>query len=1649
MNQSAFLLDQARKLLNSPQKPSASKINRRHFVRILGIGTLSVTPALSTVKSMVSDDFQTEINDNDIRFWRHGNLSWVLNNHFFDSQVKIRVSEHDRAYLFSINKLTLSGIGLKFSMTGKIFQLGNQWIIQANSPEINWSSEIDFLDFLDGYKSLEGKALINEEILSDGKLKIQGDVNLQINNNWEITCNGHESVTLKKGKNTYKTNSITLVPVIGAELPFLSKKINGTHIKLINFQDFNSFINSYKYQQNSILKNTKENHTLQLVSGEAQSEKIQILWSENHQSALYFKNELHENIPLEEFFIFQDLVHPKKPFYINAQLAKKGVWLSHAMGSFRLKPHSDKIDLEIFGSHQTILDQNFETELKSFNPKIENAWTSTAQFDNSETVKISNGSKLSAAAIALKESYFNSPPQEPVKKIKRTVTPKVTTQVKDTVPPKTTIRKPKIEAKKPNIEVVKPPSEITIKPGRKLDFIPLTPTTIKLVRPDDLIWLEITFKDFKFENKNGKTFVTPTSASKAGTVTYKFPTQHTLEEAYFETGNMDDNNAGSSDPINLPAKHIRAHRSRLVYSYPAGGRGFELSIHELLDWSKFTLKVHPRAYITLPAIIPDRKIRIPSLKDNQAKLINKDVINKKTPDNTIYRTKVVQKSKYKVQEDKVYEQDVVKAIVTPSLANTLEPNFKITSLIQDLSMGPIPETHTSIEAPALMYISPNQINDFSHKIDLEYTENEEKPTLVKPNTRIKSIKPVKAISTPRLSLTSNKGQVTELWHTALGIKTKDNKVVASGLDRLKTIRALWAFDAAENYKGCAYIDEPFQASLDANDRHKLVHTTSNYTISGFKPFPVPVKKLMLTGLGSYLDWHGFFDVPNPIDTDLNIIEWEHFATLGRDHYVKVVREGYLFPLGHRAALVKVTERKFDQGTKAAVNKMRNYIVILEKEKLYERNDPKGDFIKFPFQAVRIENNKTPNIEKPDNIPLNSGSGMMRVAIPKLRIDDECSQKPKPGRTNSYNFYINVNGKPFGFDITATDKEGVEQRFNMPLAFVENSTGRRKNLVEGMSNDYNSKTNLNKISFNGQNVAYAESLIEGDTALETQDFTFGGQYYPASGEGDLKFHPFMQEAGVHIIAVEEITGKRSISKIKLEDDNNKGMVFASVAEAAVDFTGSGDKSGGFITPNMSITGLSKLQGPIGGNINNMMDLNFIPEDFFNVLGNLPLPKIFGAIDIVSLLLGNVNMDNDFSSIINKLKQAKESIDTIKNDIKLLAQEAKETGKDLKQQIEQKKTELKSKAQELLDTINSQMPKAPNLKTWLTPEAFYAEYKWKPEFLQSVNLPGLAVKIDKPKEAMTITTTMTKYLDGLSFPKLDTTATIGKFSLVIAESIGVNFNQMKFITGSSKKTDVKVDMDMSKPVEFMGALSFVNNLQSVIPSTGFSDDGPYINLTGQGVRAGFNMSVPDLEVGVFALSNMTLGAYVDLPFTGGELTMGFNFCNRENPFLLTVSGFGGGGYFLMVTTLGDLKSVEAAFEFGASVSLNLGVASGGVTVMGGFYFKYELISEDNKELNLTGYIRINGRLSVLGLISVTVEFYLALEATFVTKQINGHSVDKVEKMQGVARLKVKVEVLFFSKTVTVTVKREFAGADADPTFAEMVQTEDWNNYCLAFA
>ena len=143
----------------------------------------------------------------------------------------------------------------------------------------------------------------------------------------------------------------------------------------------------------------------------------------------------------------------------------------------------------------------------------------------------------------------------------------------------------------------------------------------------------------------------------------------------------------------------------------------------------------------------------------------------------------------------------------------------------------------------------------------------------------------------------------------------------------------------------------------------------------------------------------------------------------------------------------------------------------------------------------------------------------------------------------------------------------------------------------------------------------------------------------------------------------------------------------------------------------------------------------------------------------------------------------------------------------------------------------------------------------------------------------------------------------------------------------------------------------------------------------------MTLPPAAVGVFSLENISLSAGLDLPLLTGKPLVDFSFAERAHPFLLTVSLLGGGGFLHVQLDTEGMKMLEAAFEFGANASINLGVASGGVHIMAGIYFSMQIDAGKTKA-TLHGYLRMGGELSVLGIISVSLEFVLSASPTTAT-------------------------------------------------------------------
>jgi hypothetical protein len=289
-----------------------------------------------------------------------------------------------------------------------------------------------------------------------------------------------------------------------------------------------------------------------------------------------------------------------------------------------------------------------------------------------------------------------------------------------------------------------------------------------------------------------------------------------------------------------------------------------------------------------------------------------------------------------------------------------------------------------------------------------------------------------------------------------------------------------------------------------------------------------------------------------------------------------------------------------------------------------------------------------------------------------------------------------------------------------------------------------------------------------------------------------------------------------------------------------------------------------------------------------------------------------------------------------------------------------------------------------------------------------------------------------------PSVDVLAELRRFDLTLfgkASLMAMHFERLAFQGGSSRKPEVDV---VFGGIEFLGPLSFIETLRQLIPVDGFSDP-PFLEASSEGVRAGFTLALPNVAVGVFALSNISLGADCNVPFLGKHVSIGFNFCTRERPFSLTVMFVGGGGFVGIRAAPDGLELLEMSLEAGARLAIDLGIASGSVEVMVGVYLRLE-----KEKGSLTGYFRIRGEVDVLGIISASIELLLELIYEFDTG-----------KLVGRATLTIEVEVFMFSFSVSATVERRLAGSNGDPAFAELMDVQPdgsstrWAEYCEAFA
>ncbi|MEK2491079.1 hypothetical protein WN990_16115 [Kitasatospora purpeofusca] len=850
---------------------------------------------------------------------------------------------------------------------------------------------------------------------------------------------------------------------------------------------------------------------------------------------------------------------------------------------------------------------------------------------------------------------------------------------------------------------------------------------------------------------------------------------------------------------------------------------------------------------------------------------------------------------------------------------------------------------------------------------------------------------------------------TELWHTRLGLRARvdDTWRVEEYGTRRPTVRAVWTRDAGlapflerDDGTGLEQAAEADPPRFVPNDREdaEIVWVTSNWRHADiFTPRPFQVERLMLSAPGGWLSGRAVADLSELLrhsPTPVSLAEWTHRAAMGRDSYVRVVHLGYFFPWGVPMARIDVAERIVTGPPDDRVAQLNYSRRLVIRHPLADFADWRRPLVPefdhgMPFTRLRFTTLVTPDLDDPA-----AGPELPRIIrAPAVPVGPPAPD-PAPA---TYLAVPYVLGVPFEFTAVGVDLAGQEIPLGLTGIFVDATAAGRAGATDILNNWWNAipapdwhgaaqpiaPSEVRRIRTFGYRIGFTPGPATANSALETHFLETGAAAAPTAppaaeffGADKPPYYPYVTQAVINLAAAQGLSGAPLGTPAIRYDDQYLKNGFA------------GDPAEVFA--RLANTLPLAFDAGAGGGL-------AVPD--FDIQG---LSRSLGPVgDLDRLRSGRFDPEALFGASGARLLGAVSLADVVE--------------------------QATGAAQALADSVK--------LVREQTPDALVVRFTWSPR-LQS----------DKTKGVLEVHEDTALDLHGELRTPLDggpSTAqvhgrlndfTIHFFGSGPGRCVSIRFDELRFDSSTGSTAAVRASI---RKVTFEGPLVFVDAIKDYLS---FGGSGPYVEVTPTRVLAGVAIALPSLQVGVFTLQNLALRTQVELSLTGGPMRLGFAICERARPFVLTVALFGGSGFFALALTTSGLELIEASLEFGACAAIDLGVASGSVSVMAGIYFKLEK-KDSGTEVVLAGFLRLHGEMSVIGLISLSLDFYLGLE-------YRSH-VDNTYKVSGRATLHVEVSVFMFSTSVEVTCERRFGGTASDPTFTDQVAPADWDEYCDAFA
>lgn len=777
----------------------------------------------------------------------------------------------------------------------------------------------------------------------------------------------------------------------------------------------------------------------------------------------------------------------------------------------------------------------------------------------------------------------------------------------------------------------------------------------------------------------------------------------------------------------------------------------------------------------------------------------------------------------------------------------------------------------------------------------------------------------------------------------------------------------------------------------------------------------------------------------------DIIEWKQDVNLGRDNYVKIVTLGVIMPFGHKCKHIRIGERKIKDGVSFV--EYKEFIEPLEFEKscfLSENtsnpNEPgiptkiseKGDNLKkeqlrnTPFKTIRITTKISPPIIPVDDLTnevvvdfIDKTKDIRNTADPDQNL---ASFKGRRGAfwakiKNEVKTGASPAEELLNFDYIGIDWNDNEIHFKAPFIFardilftndIVDSAGKG---LSDVKKEYDKAENKirREIDIAGQKIAFYKDEFIRDiggkiesklSELETQTI----QFLAYQGEkflNEFPYYPQLEAAYVYLPVVKEIIKDPRGTVIKYAD-----VYLEKGIEQIKDAAGNAVNNVEGILLDIRKENIDpvtqKFKGYVEGEVNNIFN------NVADKLAGVVKPEM--VIKAVSL----------YETAYGTYQQCAEIVDAAKNIKKITAAELQ----NFKDNI--------FKEAKLLGAIELKKLLADYLPLNKLPESTYKEivnllnekeiviqYKWNSKdsdlFQNNPNIGGIVHfynRIDRRNPNSAKTEISVDYIQTLNLTKPENSSyssitSLSSFGVGISLSgtdlITLNFNKITFSSGTNKKPDVSVEI---KNVEFSGLLELVKQLQN---SLGTFGKGLSFDIFGDKILVGYQFAVPAINSGAFNLSNIKLGFDFNLYFRNKPIDFWFRFSEREAPFLLSVGIFGGRGYFGIRVSSKQIEEIEALFEFGGYLGIDIGIARGCVFLFAGIFYRNRGGTTD-----LYGYIICGGILNVLGIIEMSMTFYLGM-----------HSQGNTGSLIGTASVTVKIRLGFFKISRTASITKRLTG------------------------